>query len=213
MKRVCIHAAILWLGGFVLATAAGAQSETIIGNADDGAAKAATCAACHGADGNSVNPQWPKLAGQGAGYLAKQLYNFQAGEDGGRNNALMVSQAVGLDDQDIADLAAYYAQQKMTPGVADPALAARGEALYRGGDPERGIPACSGCHSPSGGGNAAAKFPRLNAQHDEYLRLQLHAFRAGERANDPNEMMRGVAANLSDDDIAALSAYLQGLRQ
>lgn len=212
MKRLLAPAFSLIASVFFSAAGASDGAILIDGDPQAGAEIAAACATCHGPDGNSVNPQWPSLAGQGAPYLAKQLYNFQNPETSGRNNAIMYGQAVALEDDDIASLAVYYAELTMNNGFADPELAARGEQLYRAGDAERGLPACSGCHSPRGLGNAAAAFPRLGGQHAEYLSMQLQAFRSGERANDPNQMMRDVAAKLSDDDIAALASYLQGLR-
>ena len=184
----------------------------IVGDPAAGKEKAAVCAACHGANGNSVNPQWPNLAGQHAGYTAKQLHNFKNKDESGRNNAVMYGQAVNLSDQDMADLAAYYATLDRATGVADPELVAHGEQLYRGGDLERGIAACMSCHGPRGLGNQAANFPVLAGQHAEYTAAQLMAFRAMERANDPNQMMRGSAAKLTDRDIQAPASYLQGLR-
>ena len=179
------------------------------GDPQAGQEKSATCAACHGADGNSASPEWPKLAGQHAGYLEKQLLEYQ---NGGRVNAVMQGMAMPLGEQDIADLSAYYADQAIQFGVADPELVELGETIYRGGDPARGIPACSACHGPAGRGNMAARFPHLAGQHAEYTAIQLRMFRAGERANDPNGMMRGAVANLTDQQIEAVSSYIQGLR-
>lgn len=179
------------------------------GDANAGKQKASTCAACHGADGNSTNAQYPKLAGQHASYIYKELMNFKQGK---RVNAIMQPMASGLSSKDMQDLAAYFSQQTMKPGVADPKLVAQGEQLYRGGDAQRGIPACSGCHGPAGRGNPLARFPRLAGQHAEYLASQLKLFRAGKRTNDPNGMMRGVAANMTDKQIAAVTSYIQGLR-
>ena len=180
------------------------------GDAAAGQAKSATCVACHGADGNSnMNPQWPKLAGQHPGYTIKQLQNFKNGE---RNNAQMAPMAANLSDQDMADLAAYYASQTLQPGYTNADLAAVGEAIYRGGDLSRNVPACTGCHGPAGNGNSAAKFPSLAGQHAAYTVLQLNTFRAGERGNDLNGMMQAVAANMTDEQIEAVASYIQGLR-
>ena len=214
INRVLRHAVALSLSWCCLGVGIGFMASGIAvaaGDAEQGQELAEDiCAACHGANGNSVNPQWPKLAGQHAAYLAKQLYDFQSGEQ--RDNAIMYVQAEDLDDDDIANVAAYFAAQQIALGSADPQLIERGESLYRGGDPERGIAACSACHGPRGLGNEAANFPRLSGQHQEYLSIQLNAFRSGERANDSGQMMRNVAAKLNDDDIAALASYLQGLR-
>lgn len=199
--------ALFWSSSAVLA------AEAVIGVQGDPAAgqeKSATCAACHGADGNSASPQWPKLANQHAAYIVKQLHNFQDGE---RVNAVMQGMAAPLSDDDINNLAVYFATQELKPGLADKDQIGQGETLYRGGDPERGVPACSGCHGPAGRGNAAAKFPHLGGQHAEYTVAQLKMFRAGERANDPNGMMRGVAVNMTDQQIEAVASYIQGLRQ
>lgn len=194
---------------FACALVMGATMASAAGNPEAGQQKSSTCAACHGADGNSVSAEWPKLAGQHAGYLEKQLLEYQSG---GRANAVMQGMAAPLGEQDIADLSAYYADQTIDFGAADPDRVALGESLYRGGDPERGIAACSGCHGPAGRGNMAARFPHLAGQHAEYTAAQLRMFRAGERANDPNGMMQGAAANLTDAQIEAVASYIQGLR-
>jgi cytochrome c553 len=203
MKKITILAAGCILSGAVITASAA-------GDAAAGQQKSAVCAACHQVDGNSVNPQWPKLAGQHAAYTSKQLRNFKSGE---RENAVMAGQVAALSEQDMDDLAAYFASQTQTPGTADPALVRLGEELYRGGNIERGIPACSGCHGPAGRGNPAAQFPALAGQHAEYTALQLRAFRAMQRANDPNQMMRDIAIKMTDPEIDAVAAYIQGLRQ
>ena len=195
---------VLWTLSIVWTTALAA------GDAAAGQAKSATCTACHSADGNSsMNPQWPKLAGQHPSYTVKQLRNFKDGE---RNNTQMAPMAANLSDQDMADLAAYYAGQTLQPGHANADLVELGETIYRGGDLSRSVPACTGCHGPTGAGNPAAKFPSLAGQHAAYTVLQLNAFRAGERGNDLNGMMRAVAANMTDAQIEAVASYIQGLR-
>lgn len=183
------------------------------GDTQAGMEKSATCVACHQTDGNSTDPTMPKIAGQHASYLAKQLYDFKSGEEGGRNNAIMSPMVAALSDQDIADLAAYYSEQTISLQGADPELVEQGQNLYLGGDLERAIPACTGCHGPAGRGNPAAKFPLLAGQHAEYTAQQLKAFRAMTRSNDPNQMMRDIAIKLTDPEIAALAAYIQGLRE
>lgn len=179
------------------------------GDAASGKAKAATCAACHGADGNSVNPEWPKIAGQHAGYIALQL---KAYKDGKRQNALMAPMAMGLSDADMADLAAYYSGQQMTQGMADPELVATGERVYRGGNPSRGVPACIACHGPAGEGNPLSDYPKLGGQHAVYTYAQLKAYGDQVRKSDKNQMMRNIADRMSDSDMRAVASYIQGLR-
>lgn len=181
------------------------------GDATAGQAKAAVCGACHGPDGNSPAPNFPKLAGQGERYLAKQMREIK---DGKRVVLEMTGLLANSSDQDIADIAAYFASQKGSVGTADPKLVARGEKLFRGGDLDKGLPACTGCHSPNGAGNAAAGFPHLSGQHAAYIAKQLTDFRKEDagRANDGDAMtMRTIARKLSDEDIAAISSYIQGL--
>ncbi|ELQ17475.1 cytochrome c4 [Pseudomonas fluorescens BRIP34879] len=181
------------------------------GDAAAGKAKSAVCGACHGIDGNSPVPNFPKLAGQGERYLAKQMHDIK---DGKRTVLEMTGLLANSSDQDIADLAAYFAGQKGSVGAADPKLVARGEKLFRGGDLSKGLPACTGCHAPDGTGNAAAGFPHLSGQYAQYIAKQLADFRKEDagRANDGDAMtMRTIARKLSDEDIAALSSYIQGL--
>ncbi len=188
------------------------------GDAAAGQGKAAVCGACHGADGNSPAPNFPKLAGQGERYLLKQLKDIKAGtsptaEPGtGRKVLEMTGLLEGFNDQDLADIAAYFSSQKIVIGAADPALVKQGEALFRGGKVADGMPACTGCHSPDGSGNFAAGFPHLGGQHAAYVAKQLTDFREGNRTNDGDTMiMRGIAAKLSNKDIEAVSSYIQGL--
>ncbi|AGA35373.1 Cytochrome c4 [Thioalkalivibrio nitratireducens DSM 14787] len=167
------------------------------------------CAACHGADGNSANPEWPKLAGQHADYIHKQLMDYKTGR---REDALMAGQVANLDEQDMRDLGAFYARLEMSTATADETVAERGERIYRGGIPSAGVAACIACHGATGKGNPAAMFPRVAGQHAQYNADQLHDFRSGQRANDNGRMMRNVAARMSDDDIRAVSEYMAGLR-
>lgn len=200
----------------VLAVVAGVSQAA--GDAAAGQAKSAMCAACHGADGNSPVAMYPKLAGQGEKYLAKQLRDFRGGV---RANPIMMGMAAGLSDQDIADLAAFYAAQKNTAQAADPAQVKAGEKIWRGGNPATGVAACTGCHGPSGRGNAGAAYPALRFQHADYVEAQLKAFRAAargdigvdHRANDAEGIMRGVARGLSDSEIKAVAQYVSGLYQ
>lgn len=178
------------------------------GDPQAGQAKSAVCAACHGPDGNSFNPEWPRLAGQHAEYLVRQLEAFRSGA---RVNPLMTPVVANLSDQDIADLAAFYAAQTPGVGQADPQLVAKGERLYRGGNRDTALAACIACHGPAGRGNGPAGFPAIAGQHAAYVIAQLNAYKHGQRKTDPNQMMRNVAAQMSDDEIRAVASYLQGL--
>lgn len=168
------------------------------------------CAACHNPDGNSVAAVNPKLAGQHPEYIAKQLADLKANKT--RKNAVMMGFAGGLSADDMRNVAAYYAQQKPKDGTARSAQGAKlGEKIYRGGIAEKGVAACAGCHGPAGAG-IPAQYPRLAGQWADYTKAQLVAFRAGERANDPAGMMRGVAARMSDAEMAAVADYIAGLK-
>lgn len=201
----------------MIALAGAALSTTTVWAAGDvtkGKAKSATCAACHGMDGNSANPIWPKLAGQHEGYIYKQLKNFKDGKEAkdGRYNASMAPMVAPLSDEDMQDLAAYYASLTPKPGAGDETLVALGEKIYKGGNNASGVAACAACHGPTGAGNPAANFPVLAGQHSEYTAAQLHAFKKGERYNDAGQMMRNIAANMTDEEIKAVSEYIAGLQ-
>lgn len=172
------------------------------------------CVACHGADGNSAVSANPILAGQVPEYLAKQLHNFKSvdGKPALRNNAIMAGMAAAVPDEEIANVAAWFASQKIKPAAAkDEKLIALGQKIWRQGDFKKGVPACAGCHGPSGAG-LPAQYPRLAGQFQEYTEAQLKAFRSEERANDPEKMMRTIAAKLSDPEIKAVAEYIAGLR-
>ncbi len=172
------------------------------------------CAACHAADGNSVAAANPKIAGQIYEYLHKQLGNFrsQGGKKADRDNAVMAGMTANLSAADLKNVAAFYASQKLMPATAkDKELAALGQKIYRGGNVATGVAACAGCHGPTGMG-MPAQYPRISGQFAEYVELQLKAFRAGTRANDPNGMMRSVAGRMSDREIQAVAEYVAGLR-
>ena len=183
-----------------------ATKNVYVGSADQGKAKSATCSACHGSDGNSAAADYPKLAGQHASYLASTLRAYR---DGSRKNAIMAGLAAVLSEEDIADLSAYYATQVVSSGAVQAELLERGEQLYRFGDMEKGISACAACHGPTGVGVASAVFPSLKGQWAGYSETQLRAFRDGLRIN---VMMSGVAQNMSDADIKAVSSYVEGLK-
>lgn len=187
------------------------------GDADAGKTKSAACAGCHGADGNSAAPSFPKIAGQNAKYLLKQLKDYQSGE---RQNGMMSGMVAGKSDQDLEDLAAYFASQTPSLGTAKKELVELGEKIYRGGNPETGVAACTACHGPKGEGVALAGFPSLSGQHADYIASQLKAFRAAgrgdyegaKRTNDgETKMMREIAARLTDAEIEAVSSYASGL--
>jgi cytochrome c553 len=166
------------------------------------------CAACHGIDGNSPLPANPSLAGQHPEYLFKQLTEFKSGT---RTNAVMTGMVANLSADDMQNLAAYYsAQIPKQMGAKNKDLVTQGSKLYRGGNAANGLAACAGCHSPNGAG-IPAQYPRLASQHADYVAAQLKAFRTGDRANDPLEMMQSIAVKLTDKDIAALAEYISGL--
>ena len=180
------------------------------GTVEAGQAKSATCMACHGMDGNSANPEWPSLAGQHSSYILKQLKHFKAGE---RQNLLMSPMAMILADQDMEDLAAFYASQTPRPtGETEPSKLQRGQNIYRAGIASKGVPSCAGCHGPSGRGIPGAAFPMIGGQHAVYAAIQLRSYKSGDRATDPNSMMRTIASRLTDEDIDAVASYLQGMR-
>lgn len=185
------------------------------GNAENGKAKSITCGACHGADGNSAISMNPKLAGQHAKYLAKQLTEFklasQTGGKEGRNNAIMNGMSAALSEQDILDLAAYFSSQDATPGESSEDAVVQGNKLYVGGDLKRGITACIACHGPKGNGTSLSGFPDISGQHSDYIASQLKAFRSGDRANSLNGMMADIAKRLTDEDIKVISNYVAGL--
>ncbi|TBU99343.1 c-type cytochrome [Stutzerimonas kirkiae] len=188
------------------------------GDAQAGQGKVALCVACHGTDGNSPLPNFPKLAGQGEKYLLKQLKDIKAGSSPtaapgtGRKILEMTAMLDSYNDQDLLDIAAYFSSQKTAVGFADPALVEHGERLFRGGKLELGMPACTGCHAPNGAGIEAAAYPHLGGQHAAYTAKQLTDFREGDRTNDGDaQIMRSIAAKLSNKDIEALASYIQGL--
>ena len=208
------------LAKVLLTTALAAGTVTGVqaaGDAEAGKNKSTTCVACHGADGNSSVPNFPKLAGQSANYIVKQLTDMKSGA---RTVPEMAAFLPGLSDQDIQDLAAYYSEQSVQPGAADPKLVELGQKVYRAGNPENGVTACAACHGATGKGVPAAGFPALAGQHAAYIEKQLKAFRAAgredhegaRRENDgETKMMRSTAARLTDDEISALASYINGL--
>jgi cytochrome c553 len=198
-----------WLVTASIALAFTTNFAQAAGNADEGKAKSAVCAGCHGADGNSgINPLWPKLAGQHPQYIEKQLKDFQAGN---RSDPLMSPMAKPLSAQDIANLAAYFSSQSKKSGTAAADAVEKGGKIFRAGNPATGVVACMACHGPTGSGNPLALFPALNGQNAAYVEKALKDFRSNTRTNDTGKMMQGVAARMTDEEIAAVAQYIQGL--
>jgi cytochrome c553 len=203
LRALALSALVITVGGAQAQDAAKAQQ--IAGQ---------VCAACHAADGNSVAAANPKIAGQIPEYLHKQLADFKAqrGKKPVRESAIMAPMVANLSEADMKSLAAFYAGQQIKPAAAsDKDLAALGQKIWRGGNAASGVPACAGCHGPSGAG-MPAQYPRLSGQFAEYIAAQLKLFRDGGRANDPNGMMRGVAARMTEREIRAVAEYAAGLR-
>jgi len=185
-----------------------AKEAVAAGDAAKGKEKSATCTACHGADGNSTNPLWPKLAGQHANYIEKQLNDFH---DKNRNDATMSAMVAPLSPEDIKDLAAYYSEQAAKPGAGDEKKVSLGRDIYKGGNLTTKVTACAACHGPTGMGNPAANYPRVSGQHAAYVVKQLKDFKKGDRANDSSSIMRSIAKRMSDEEIEAVSEYMAGL--
>jgi len=183
------------------------------GDPEAGESKASVCAACHGMDGNSQVAQWPKIAGQHEDYLARQTRMVR---DQQRDVPQMYPIVMNLSDEDIADISAWYASRAIKPGVADEALVEQGRALYHGGNPDAGVPSCMGCHGPTGNGIPGAGYPMVRGQHATYTADRLRRYRDGEinGEDDPNsKIMVGVAENLIDSEIEAVSSYIEGLHR
>ncbi len=208
------------LAGTAVAEEAAPISTAITGSAEAGATKAAVCTACHGVNGNSVNPEWPNLAGQNAAYIHEQLVMFKAKK---RNNPIMQPIVDPLSEQDFADLAAFFSTQTPSGLEADPSYWKAGETLYKSGDVSRAIPACAACHGPAGQGNPGAGYPALRAQHSVYTVKQLQDYLTKNRYRDPADaatvhttrnsaMMTTIAPRLTPEDIRNVASYLQGLR-
>jgi len=204
-RLVVAFAALVGAG---LAEAAEAPAAFKPGDATAGQTKAATCGACHGLDGNPASSQYPKLAGQHEDYIARQIDLIKSGK---RANAVMMGFIANMSAQDMHDVGAYFAAKSSLPGVADAKVVAQGEAIYRGG--REGVPACMACHGPDGRGNPGAGYPQLGGQYADYLSAKLKEFRGGKGFSDDDhgKIMVTIAKNLSDQDVSALSSYLEGL--
>lgn len=203
-------ASIVLLTAFTLFAAQVHTESLVDGSIDAGKARAMTCTACHGAEGNSSIPTWPNIAGQGASYIVAQLNAFK---DGTRADPLMAPQAMMLSDEDMRNVAVYFESLPAAAmAVANPSTIRKGEALYRGGNADAGIPACLACHGPTGRGNPAANYPAVQGQHATYTAKQLRDYASGGRTSDgKTRIMRDISARLSADDIEALASYVQGL--
>lgn len=197
----------LFIGLLVLMGVSGFANAA--GDAEAGKSKAAMCAGCHGADGNSAVAAFPKLAGQNVKYLVKQMNDIKSGD---RVVLEMTGLLNGSSEQDMEDIAAYFSSQFPSVGAANKDLVALGEKIYRAGNKDSGVSACTACHSPTGKGNSMAGFPSLSGQHADYIAKQLRAFREGERTNDGDaKMMRSVAFRLTNKEIDAVASYISGL--
>jgi cytochrome c553 len=199
------------LGTCFLLTGLAFADSLVDGDAQAGKDKSVTCGACHGADGNSVNPVWPSIAGQHSTYIVNQLQAFKTGT---RSEPLMLSQVMMLSDEDMRNLAVYFSgMPAAAKAVADPASVSRGERIYRGGNRENSTAACIACHGPTGRGNPAASYPSIRGQYATYAAAQLRAYASGARKSDGStRVMRDIAAKLSEEDIVAVSSYIQGLQ-
>lgn len=215
-------AAMAVFGSAALAADATASGPGAGGDPEAGKALSQTCVGCHGPTGNSPQGMWPNLAGQNAGYLYQQIKHFKAGKL--RYNAQMAGMVAGLSDQDMRDLGAYYAEQPhKVMGAGDEALVEQGEKIYLGGIGGKDVAACVACHGPRGRGNPAADYPRVGGQWAQYLLTQLQQFSAGHgyqpegqipgnmRASDANAMMRSLAAEMTEQEMRAVSEYMAGL--
>ncbi|MEM8547399.1 MAG: c-type cytochrome [Pseudomonadota bacterium] len=211
VRAACVSVFLAFFSG---PASAADGDPTGFGNGDPeaGLQKSTICAACHGQDGNSLNPLWPSLAGQHTKYIIQQLQYFKGGD---RNNVLMSAQAAGLSEQDMQDLAAYYGSQTKTiREVANTDNIDVGRRLYRGGDPERGLPACIACHGPDGSGNPGVPYPAIGGQHSSYIASSLREYAADDdkRSNtETQNQMTTIALKLEPNEIDALASYLQGL--
>ncbi len=203
MKPRHIKAVLLGLSSLM------AVSITQAADIEAGKAKTAVCTACHGADGNSVNPIWPRLAGQNATYIAKQIRDFKTMK---RLDPTMQGMAATIQDADIDNIAAYYESQQANTSAFDESLLELGQNIYRGGIAETSVAACMGCHGPAGKGNGPAAFPALKSQHPEYIVTQLQRFKSGARTNDTGKMMRSVANRMSDKEMQAVAAYIAAMK-
>lgn len=196
--------------GFILALALAGNVQAM-GDAEAGKTKAAACGGCHGMDGNSMVPTFPKLAGQNETYIVNQLKAFKTSQ--GRSNEIMLGMAAALSEQDMKDIGAYYYTQKVTSAAPfDESKLAMGREIYKGGNLQTGVPACQACHGPYGAGNPGTGYAQVGGQYADYTKAQLMAFKKGERTTDDKAMMRDIAKMMSDEEIDAVSQYIASLK-
>ena len=199
------------LAGFALFFSMLMSSAAISGDAVAGKAKSAACGGCHGFDGNSPIPIYPKLAGQNEAYITKQVKDFRANTT--RQNAIMMGMVAGLSDADAADIGAYFQAQSLKAAATfDESKIAAGREIYKGGNLQTGIPACQACHGPKGSGTAGIGYPQVGGQYVDYTLAQLNAFKNGSRTNDDNSLMRSIVAKMSDEDMIAVANYIASLK-
>ena len=208
MKKRMMNRSVL-LSAFLMVLVAG--NANAAGDAEAGKTKAAACGGCHGMDGNSLVPTFPKLAGQGERYIVKQVADFKANTT--RQDAMMIGMVAAINEQDAADIGAYYQAQKLASAATfDESQIILGREIYKGGNLQTGLPACQGCHGPTGGGNAPAGYPQIGGQYAGYTLKQLKAFKDGTRSNDDKEVMRQVMAKMTDAEIEAVTQYIASLK-
>jgi cytochrome c553 len=201
----------LFVAGMLFVAALSMVPAAMAGNAEVGKTKAAACGGCHGMDGNSMIPAYPKLAGQNEAYIVKQIKDFKANVT--RQNAIMLGMAAGLSDEDAADIGAYYQSQKLASAATfDESKLAAGREIYKGGNLQTGVPACQACHGPNGAGTAGIGYPQLGGQYVDYTLAQLKAFKEGARTNDDRMMMRSIVENMSEEDMVAVANYIASLK-
>ena len=183
----------------------------LAGNAEAGKTKSMACGGCHGMDGNSMIPLYPKLAGQNEAYIIKQVKDFKANTT--RQNPIMFGMVAALTDEDAADIGAYYQSQKLAQAATfDETQLAAGREIYKGGNMQTGIPACQACHGPAGGGTAGIGYPQVGGQYADYTLAQLKAFKDGTRKNDDKSLMRSIVEKMSDEDMVAVANYIASLK-
>ena len=201
----------LFVTGMLFFAALSMVPAATAGNAEAGKAKAAACGGCHGMDGNSMIPAYPKLAGQNEAYIVKQIHDFKANST--RQNAIMLGMAAGLSDEDAADIGAYYQSQKLAAAAPfDESKLAVGREIYKGGNLQTGVPACQACHGPNGAGTAGIGYPQLGGQYVDYTLAQLKAFKEGARSNDDKMLMRSIVEKMSEEDMVAVANYIASLK-
>lgn len=201
----------LFVAGMLFFAALSMVPAAMAGNAEAGKTKAAACGGCHGMDGNSMIPAYPKLAGQNEAYIVKQIKDFKANTT--RQNAIMLGMVAALSDEDAADIGAYFQSQKLAAAATfDEQKAAAGREIYKGGNLQTGVPACQACHGPNGSGTAGIGYPQIGGQYADYTLAQLKAFKDGTRTNDDKMLMRSIVEKMSDEDMAAVANYIASLK-